>query len=98
MTVRLQRKHERGVVLALVLILVLVLGTAVTTFATRAVIDYTIVRNRDKVAVAESLARSGIHIARAILIEQLYRKIDVADKRVESDETFGTTSFSISID
>jgi type II secretory pathway component PulK len=88
-------KGRRGVVLPLVLILSLVLATAVTTFLNRAVIDTMIVRNRDKVAVAEALARSGVHIARAVLQEQLTRKIDAAFQRIESDEVFGNTEFDL---
>jgi type II secretory pathway component PulK len=88
---RTRSRSERGVVLPLVLILSLVLGAAVTTFVRRAVIDTMIVRNRDNVAVAEALARSGVHIARAVLHEQLQRKIDVAFQRGDSEETVGNT-------
>jgi len=79
------------VVLPLALILVLVLTTAITTFQRRAVIDTMIVRNRDQVASAEALARSGVHIARAVLHEQLQRKIDVAFQRGDGTESFGNT-------
>ncbi len=79
----------------LVLILSLILTAAVTTFVRRAVIDTMIVRNRDQVAVAEALARSGVHIARAVLNEQLRRKIDAAFQRVEGEEVFGNTEFDL---
>jgi len=93
---QLQRKqHQRGDVLPLVLVLSLLLTAAVTTVENRAVIDTMIVRNRDKVAVAEALARSGIQIARAVLHEQLKRKIDAAFRRVDSDEVFGNTEFDL---
>lgn len=94
-TQRHGKKHQRGVVLPLILVLVLVLTTAVMTFTRRAVIDTMIVRNRDKVAVAEALARSGVQIARAVLHEQLKRKIDAAFQRVEDAEVFGNTEFDL---
>ncbi len=84
-------RSKRGVVLPLVMILVLVLTTAITTFQSRAVIDTMIVRNRDDVAIAEALARSGVHIARAVLHEQLQRKIDAAFRRGDEEEIMGTT-------
>jgi len=88
-------RHERGVVLPMVLILALALTAAVTTFVSRAVIDSVIVRNRDNVAVAEALAKSGVHIARAVLHEQLRRKIDVAHQRGDETETFGNTEHDL---
>ncbi len=96
-TPRQRRSRERGVVLPLVLILGVILTAAVSTFVRRAVIDTTIVRNRDRVAVAEALARSGIHIARAVLHEQLERKIDVAYQRGDSEETFGNTEHDLTV-
>lgn len=91
-----QTRRRRGVVLPMVLILALVLTAAVTTFVNRAVIDSMIVGNRDNVAVAEALARSGVHIARAVLHEQLKRKIDVAFQRGDETETFGNTEHDLS--
>lgn len=88
-------KHQRGVVLPLVMILALMLAATVTTFVRRAVIDTMIVRNRDKVAVAEALARSGVHIARAVLHEQLQRKIDATMGRVEDAEVLGNTDYDL---
>lgn len=81
----------------LVLILSLVLAASVTTFVRRAVIDTMIVRNRDKVAVAEALARSGVHIARAILHEQLQRKIDAGNGRVKGVEVMGNTEHDLTV-
>lgn len=84
-------RHRRGVVLPLVMVLVLVLATAIGSFTTRAVIDTMIVHNRDDVAFAEALARSGVQIARAVLHEQLQRKIDVAFQRGDTEEVMGNT-------
>jgi type II secretory pathway component PulK len=88
-------RRKRGVVLPMVLVLALALTAAVTTFVSRAVIDSLIVRNRDNVAVAEALAKSGVHIARAVLHEQLRRKIDVAHQRGDETETFGNTEHDL---
>ena len=62
------RDRERGVVLALVLILALLLSASIITFSRRALIDTMIVRNRDDAATAEALARGGLRIASAVLI------------------------------
>jgi type II secretory pathway component PulK len=62
------------VVLALVLILALLLSAAMITFSRRAVIDTMIVRNRDAAARAEALARGGVRLASAILIEDRLSK------------------------
>ncbi|MCZ6462916.1 MAG: type II secretion system minor pseudopilin GspK [Proteobacteria bacterium] len=64
-------KRQSGIVLALVLILAMVLSTAVITFLRRAVIDSAIVHNRDAVAQAEALARGGVRLATALLLEDL---------------------------
>jgi type II secretory pathway component PulK len=83
MTLDLQRRpnreRERGVVLALVLILGLLLSTTIITFARRAVIDTMIVRNRDNAASAEALARGGLRLATAVLVaDQLAQGFDEA--------------------
>ncbi len=57
--------------LALVLVLALVLSTAIITFTRRAIIDTMIVRNRDAVARAETLARGGVRLATALVLEDL---------------------------
>lgn len=61
-------RRERGVVLALVLILALLLSAALVTFVRRAVIDTSIIQNRDAVAQAEALARGGVRLATAVLV------------------------------
>lgn len=67
------RHGERGVVLALVLVLVLLLSTAVYTFARRALVDTLVTRNRDAAAEAEAVARGGVRLATAVLLEDLLR-------------------------
>ena len=57
--------------LALVLVLALVLSTAIITFTRRSIVDTMIVRNRDAVARAETLARGGVRLATALVLEDL---------------------------
>ena len=68
------RRRESGAVLAMVLIFVLLVFSMVTTFQHRAVLDYSIVRNRDAVAQAETLARGGMQLAMALLLEDRLRE------------------------
>ncbi|MEE8580777.1 MAG: type II secretion system minor pseudopilin GspK [Myxococcota bacterium] len=65
------RDRRRGVVLALVLTLALVLSAAIITFVRRSIVDSMIVRNRDAVAQAEALARGGVRLATALVLEDL---------------------------
>jgi type II secretory pathway component PulK len=64
-------RRERGAALALVLVLVLVLSAAIYTFSSRAVVDAVIARNRDAAAQAEALARGGVQLATALLLQDL---------------------------
>jgi type II secretory pathway component PulK len=68
------RQPKRGIVLPLVLIIALLLSAAILTFVQRSIIDGLIVRNRDKAAAAEALARGGVPIAIAILVHDRYAK------------------------
>lgn len=66
---QVRTKSESGVVLAMVLILALLLSTAIITFTRRAVVDSMISRNRDATAQAETLARGGIQLATALILD-----------------------------
>ena len=68
-------------ILALVLVLALLLSVSMISFTRRAVVDTMIVHNRDAAARAAALARSGIRLAVAILLE------DQAAKQLQSFET-----------
>ncbi len=68
------RRRESGVVLVLVLVFLLLMVSSVATFQRRAVLDATIVQNRDAVARAEALARGGVRLAWALLLEDLLRE------------------------
>ena len=59
---RHHKRAERGIVLALVLVIGLLLTTAIVTFQRRYIIDAQIAANRDQAAQAEALARGGIQL------------------------------------
>lgn len=61
-------RRERGIVLAIVLVLIFALITAVYAFQRRSIIDTTISRNRLDAAEADALARGGLRIAEALLM------------------------------
>jgi general secretion pathway protein K len=69
--------------LVLVLILIVLLVSSVATFLHRAVLDVTIVENRDAVARAEALARGGVRLGTALLIEDRLRE-SAAGPRAET--------------
>jgi general secretion pathway protein K len=62
-------RHERGVVLFVVIFFSLLLSASVATFVRRATLDYMVARNREDAARAEALARGGVRIAEALLLE-----------------------------
>lgn len=61
------RTRERGIVLAIVLVLIFALITAVYAFQRRAIIDTTVAKNRLAAAEADALARGGLRIAEAVV-------------------------------
>jgi general secretion pathway protein K len=63
-----RRRDERGVVLIVVLFFALLLTGSVATFLRQAVVDAMISRNREARARADSLARGGVELARALLL------------------------------
>jgi len=71
---RRRQRREGGVVLVLVIVFLLLLTSSVATFQRRAVLDSTIVRNRDATARAEALARGGVRLAVALLLEDRLRE------------------------
>lgn len=72
-------RRTRGIVLVVVLVFVLLLTGAIATFLRRAAVDAMIVRHRDEAAQAESLARGGVRLGIALLLE---------DRLVEEGEGF----------
>ncbi len=61
------RRNERGIVLAIVLVMIFALVTAVYSFQHRAIIDTTIATNRLEAAEADALARGGLRVAEVVL-------------------------------
>jgi type II secretory pathway component PulK len=68
------RRRESGVVLVMVLVFLLLMVSSVFAFQRRAVLDSTIVQNRDALARAEALARGGVRLAWALLLEDRLRE------------------------
>ncbi|CAG0962765.1 Putative type II secretion system protein K [Myxococcaceae bacterium] len=64
-----RRHREQGIVLVIVLVFVLLLTGAIATFLRRAAVDATVVRNRDRAAEAEALARGGVRLGITLLLE-----------------------------
>ncbi|MAG34438.1 MAG: hypothetical protein CL908_26505 [Deltaproteobacteria bacterium] len=61
------QRAERGIVLAIVLITIFALITAVFTFQRRAIIGASIAQNRLHAAEADAIARGGLRVAEAIV-------------------------------
>lgn len=78
-----RERRQQGVALALVMVFTFLLITSVTAFARRVMIDATIVENRDAAARAEALARGGIRLATAVLLEDRLRETQ-AQLEIES--------------
>jgi type II secretory pathway component PulK len=66
--------REHGVVLLVVVFFALLLASAVATFVSRSTVDAAITRNRESVAQAEALARGGIRLGEALLLEDRLRE------------------------
>jgi general secretion pathway protein K len=62
-------KRQRGIVLVVVLVFALLLVSSISTFLRRATIDSMVVRHRDAAARAEGLARGGLQLAKALVLE-----------------------------
>jgi general secretion pathway protein K len=80
-------------VLALVLILALLLSVSMVGFARRAVVDTMIVANRDASARAAALARGGVRLGMALLVEdRLAKDLNAVDPgSVQREVTPGNT-------
>ncbi len=66
--------REAGVVLLVVLFFALLLTSGIATFLRRSTVDAMISRNRDASARAEALARGGIRLGGALLLEDRLRE------------------------
>ena len=63
------RRRQQGVVLVVVLVFALLLSSTIATFLRRATIDHLVAENREATSRAESLARGGVRLAYALLLE-----------------------------
>jgi general secretion pathway protein K len=62
-------RRERGVVLVIVLVFALLLASSIATFVRRATVDDRIAYNREAASRAESIARGGVRLAFALLLQ-----------------------------
>lgn len=60
-------RRSEGIALAIVLVMIVLLVTAVYTFSRRAVINVSVARNRIAAAEADALARGGLRLAEAVV-------------------------------
>jgi general secretion pathway protein K len=67
-------RHSHGVVLLVVLFFALLLSSSIATFLSRSSVDAIIARNRENAARAEALARGGVRLAQAVLLEDRLRE------------------------
>lgn len=74
MTLRPRDRRQHGVVLLIVLFFALLLTSSVATFTRRSIVDAMVARNRDASAQAEALARGGVRLATAYLVQDKIEK------------------------
>jgi type II secretory pathway component PulK len=67
-------RDSHGVVLLVVLFFALLLSSSIATFLSRSSVDAIIARNREKAARADALARGGVRLAQALLLEDRQRE------------------------
>lgn len=72
----LNAHRRQGIVLAIVLVLALLLSTTIITFMRQSVVDKMIAHNRDSAAQAEALARGGIRLATALILDDALIEAD----------------------
>jgi type II secretory pathway component PulK len=91
-------RRQGGVVLMVVLFFSLLLTASIASFQRQTVIDAMISRNRDEAARAEALARGGVRIAQALLIQDRLEEAAGADP-VDSNQdlwaTFGSNPITV---
>jgi general secretion pathway protein K len=79
-------RAQRGVVLLVVLFFALLLASSVATFLARSTVDAMISRNRDAAARAEALARGGIRLGEALLLEDRLREAAGASLPLDTEQ------------
>ncbi len=69
------RRRESGIALAIVLVVVLLLTLVAATFASRAITNGLVSRNKNNGAQAEALARGGVRLATGVLFSVRTRQL-----------------------
>lgn len=82
---RRQERRRQGIVLVAVIFFILLMVSAVATFVRRSTVDGLIARNRDFAARSEALARGGIQLGIALLLQDRLDE-DAQDFRVDTRE------------
>lgn len=78
--------RKGGVVMLIVLFFALLLASGVATFLRRSTIDAMISRNRDAAARAEALARGGVRLGEALLLEDRLRESAGASLPLDTEQ------------
>jgi general secretion pathway protein K len=74
MMARSRARRQQGVVLLIVLFFALLLTSSIATFTRRSIVDAMVARNRDASGRADALARGGVRLAIAYLIQDKLEK------------------------
>ncbi len=69
-------RGNQGVVLVVVIFFALLLTSSIATFLKRSTIDYMISRHREDAAQAEAVARGGVQIAIALVLDSKLQKLE----------------------
>jgi type II secretory pathway component PulK len=89
------RRAQRGIVLALVLVIGLLLTTAIVAFQRRYIIDAQIAINRDQAAQAEALARGGIQLGIFLILADELAGDDAPPGDTHLDAWAQTSSYQV---
>jgi general secretion pathway protein K len=82
---RRRARSQRGMILIAVLFFIALLVSTVATFLRRATLDGMIARNRDLTARSEALARGGIQLAAALLLQDRLDEVESFPLDTRSD-------------
>jgi general secretion pathway protein K len=91
-------RRRQGVVLFIVLFFTLLLTASIATFVKRATVDAILSRNRDAMARTEALARGGIELAKAVLIQDRLADVANGTERLDSHMDSWARAANISIE
>jgi general secretion pathway protein K len=91
-------RRQQGVVLFLVLFFTLLLSASVATFLKRATVDAILSRNREAMARTEALARGGIELAKAVLMQDRLADIESDTGRLDSYQDVWAQAVNVPIE